>query len=292
MGRLGGEELNYSSDLDVVFVFDGPEEHSATDWAISMGEGLIHRLAATTEDGLVFRVDPGLRPEGQNGPLARSLAAFRAYYERWAQPWEFQALIRARPIAGDPTLGQQFADLVRPAVYRERLSDDAIREIRTLKARIERERLGPREDAKTQLKIGAGGLVDVEFTTQFIQLSFGAANPRLRAHGTIPAIVAATESKLLDFEKGRWLIQAFRFLNKVRNTLYLVRGRASDALPTSADDLELLARALGYPSPGARVQFMEEYRRVTRRARHVCEDIFYGGRLGTRPRNVRSIAAR
>ena len=222
----------------------------------------------------------------------RSLAAYRAYYERWAQPWEFQALIKARPVAGDATLGQQFSDLIRPFVYSERLSEDAVREIRTMKARIERERLGPREDPKTQLKLGTGGLSDVEFTVQFMQLSFGNANTRLRSQSTIAAIAAATESKLLDLERGRWLVEAFRFLNQTRNTMYLVRGRASDSLPKNPDELELLARALGYSSPGARVHFVEEYRRITRRARQVCEDVFYGGKLGTNARNVRPISSR
>lgn len=291
MGKLGGEELNYGSDLDVLFVYDGSDERATNAWAYAVGEGLVARLAATTEEGQAFKVDTSLRPEGKDGALVRSLAGYRAYYERWARPWEFQALIKSRSIAGDPTLGQQFIDLVTPYSFPEKLTDDAIREIRTVKARIERERLGPRGDPKTQLKTGTGGLVDIEFTTQFLQLQFGHANAALRLQGTIPAIVAATESKLLDLEKGRWLVEAYRFLNRVRNRMYLVRGRANDSLPHDPDELELLARALGYPSPGARAAFMEDYRRVTRRARQVTEDVFYGGRLG-RGTTVRSIASR
>ena len=155
MGKLGGEELNYASDVDVMFVFDAPDDRTGYAWASAMGEGLLQRLAATTEEGQAFRVDARLRPEGKDGPLVRSIAGFRAYYERRAQPWEFQALIKARPVAGDPTLGQQFTDLVRPYVYPERLSPEAIREIRGMKARIEKERLGPREDPKFQMKVGA-----------------------------------------------------------------------------------------------------------------------------------------
>jgi glutamate-ammonia-ligase adenylyltransferase len=201
-------------------------------------------------------------------------------------------LIKARPIAGDPTLGQQFIDLARPFVFPESLSADAIREIRSMKARIERERLGPREDPKTQLKLGTGGLSDVEFTIQLLQMQFGSSSPRLRTQSTIAAIASAADVALIDLEKGRWLVDAYRFLNRVRNRLYLVRGRQSDSLPNDPEELEMLARALGYPSPGARVQFIEDYRRVTRRARQVCEDVFYGGRLGTRGKNVRSISSR
>jgi glutamate-ammonia-ligase adenylyltransferase len=281
MGKLGGEELNYASDIDVMFVFDSPVDSgpadSGVEWASRMAEGVLSRLAATTEEGQAFRVDAGLRPEGKDGPLVRSLASYRAYYERWAKPWEFQALIKARPVAGDPTLGREFMDLVRPMVYPERLAPEAIREIRGMKARIEKERLGPREDPRFQMKVGTGGLVDIEFTAQLLQLMHGHRNPRLTAQGTIPAIAASAEMGVLDLEKARWLVDAWRFLNRARNVLYLVRGRPQDALPKEADELETFARALGYAAPGARVQFLEEYRRVTRRARQVHEDVFYGG---------------
>ncbi|HJT37130.1 MAG TPA: DUF294 nucleotidyltransferase-like domain-containing protein, partial [Actinomycetota bacterium] len=280
MGKLGGEELNYASDLDVIFVADGTDKQSVP-WATRIAEGLIQRLAATTEEGQAFRVDTTLRPEGKNGLLVRSIGAYRQYYDRWAHPWEFQALLKARSIAGDDSLGRGFIDLVTPYLFPTQLPQEALREIRGIKARIERERIGPREDPKTQIKVGTGGLIDVEFTIQLLQLQHGHIDPRLRtAHGTIPALAAATEIGLLDLEKGRWMVDAYRFLNRVRNTLYLIKGRPTDSLPSDAQELDMLARALGYPSPGARNAFVEDYRRTTRRARQVCEDVFYGGRLG------------
>ncbi|MGZ4127842.1 MAG: bifunctional [glutamine synthetase] adenylyltransferase/[glutamine synthetase]-adenylyl-L-tyrosine phosphorylase, partial [Actinomycetota bacterium] len=283
MGKLGGEELNYASDIDVIFVADGVD-NQAVPWATKIAEGLIQRLAATTEEGQAFRVDTTLRPEGKDGALVRSLSAYRAYYERWARPWEFQALLKARPIAGDPDLGREFMDLVTPYLFHTELPQEWIREIRGLKARIERERLGPREDPRTQIKVGAGGLIDVEFTIQLLQLMHGHIDPRLRkVHGTIPALATATEIGLLDLERGRWLVDAYRFLNRVRNTLYMIKGRSTDALPTDAHEQDLLARSLGYPSPGARNAFIEEYRKTTRRARRVCEDVFYGGPLDRGP---------
>jgi glutamate-ammonia-ligase adenylyltransferase len=161
-------------------------------------------------------------------------------------------------------------------VYPERLSPEAIREIRGMKARIEKERLGPREDPKFQLKVGIGGLVDVEFTIQLLQLRHGVRDAGLRAPHTVDAIARATDLGYLDLEKARWLVDAYRFLHRARNILYLIRGRPQDALPQQPEELEMLARALGYASPGARVHFIEDYRRITRRSRQVCEDVFYG----------------
>jgi glutamate-ammonia-ligase adenylyltransferase len=155
-------------------------------------------------------------------------------------------LLKACPIAGDAILAQQFSDLVQPFVYRDPFPAESIRVIRTIKARIERERLGAREDRRTQLKVGAGGLIDVEFTIQLLQLTHGAHDPRLRVQGTIAAIAAAADRGLVSLERGRWLVDAYRFLNRVRNTLYLLKGRPGDSLPTDPDELELLAR------PGAR----------------------------------------
>jgi glutamate-ammonia-ligase adenylyltransferase len=276
MGKLGGEELNYASDIDVMFVYEAPAERTGYAWATRIAEGLLQRLAATTEEGQAFRVDASLRPEGKDGPLVRSLAGFRAYYERWAKPWEFQALLKARPVAGDATLGRQFLDLAAPFVYPERLSPEAIREIRGMKARIERERLGPREDPKTQLKVGVGGMVDVEFTVQLLQLVHGGREQHIRVPSTSAAAVAAAELRVIGVEHARWLVEAYRLLARVRNRLYLIRGRPIDALPKDAEELEVLARSLNYPGPGARVAFMEDYRRITRRCRQVCEDVFYG----------------
>ncbi|MFN2642550.1 MAG: hypothetical protein ABR548_11795 [Actinomycetota bacterium] len=151
-----------------------------------------------------------------------------------------------------------------------------MREIRSTKARIERERLGPREDPKTQLKVGLGGMVDVEFTTQLMQLVHGGHEQHIRVASTSGAIIAAAELRVISVEHARWLVEAYRFLAKIRNRLYLMKGKPIDALPKDADELEMLARCLGYPGPGARVGFIEDYRRITRRCRQVCEDVFYG----------------
>lgn len=292
MGRFGGVELGYGSDLDVMFVYDAPAEaRGALDWATKMAEGVIQRLAAPTEEGTVFKVDTALRPEGTSGLLVRSIDAYAQYYQRWAQAWEFMALTKARPVAGDPQLGARFLDLVRPSIWRQSLPEETVRELRLLKARVEKERLGKGEDARTQLKVGHGGLIDVEFTVQLLQLRHGSANLALRSTTTLEAIAAANGSGLLDKERARHLEEAWSLASRARNALYLIRGRPIDQLPRDPAELETLARALGYPAPGARVAFMEDHRRVTRRARRICEELFYGGVLETRGTSSRGARA-
>lgn len=293
MGRFGGEELGYGSDLDVMFVYDAPAQaRGALDWATKMAEGIITRLAAPTEEGTVFKVDTALRPEGTSGLLVRSIDAYAQYYEKWAQAWEFMALTKARPVAGDAVLGSRFLDLVRPSIWRTTLPEETVRELRLLKARVEKERLGRGEDARTQLKIGHGGLIDVEFTVQLIQLRNGSSNLALRSTNTLEAIRAALGSGLIDRERAAHLEDAWTLATRARNALFLIKGRAVDQLPRDPAELETLARALGYSAPGARVAFMEDYRRVTRRARRICEELFYGGPLDGPARGSRSSESR
>src|SRR5262249_59058165 len=184
MGRFGGAELSYASDLDVLFVYDGED---AADFraAEKVAEQLLTELGGITPEGQTFRVDPDLRPEGRKGALARSLSGYRAYYGRWAQTWEFQALLKARPVAGDATVASQFAALIAPFVYRDPFPEDALREVRRMKARIERERIPSGEDPRFHLKLGRGSLSDVEFTVQLLQLQHGASRPEIRVVSTI-----------------------------------------------------------------------------------------------------------
>src|SRR5439155_16552127 len=183
MGRFGGAELSYASDLDVLFVYDGS---TAEDFAVAeqAAESLLKFLAGRTPAPRIYTVDLGLRPEGKQGPLARSLDGYRTYYERWALMWERQALLRARPVAGDAALGRRFMDLIEPHVWRAMTEAD-MREVRRMKARIERERLPAGEDPQFHLKLGRGSLSDIEFTAQLLQLRHG-----VRATGTVQAFDA------------------------------------------------------------------------------------------------------
>jgi len=274
MGRLGGAELNYASDLDVLFVYDGED---AADFraAETVAEQLLTELGGITPEGQTFRVDPDLRPEGRKGALARSLSGYRAYYERWAQTWEFQALLKARPVAGDATVASRFAALIDPFVYRDPFSEEEVREVRRMKARIERERIPPGEDPRFHLKLGRGSLSDVEFTVQLLQLQHGAGRPEVRAASTIDALHELRAAGLLDDGDTDSLEEAYRFCERARNARYLLTGRPGDALPTDGQEATRLARLLGYElEPQA--QLRDDYRRVTRRARKVVERVFYG----------------
>jgi glutamate-ammonia-ligase adenylyltransferase len=266
MGRFGGAELSYASDLDVLIVFEG-RTTSEVAAAEEAAEALVRTVNGTTPAGRLFTIDTDLRPEGRDGPLARSIDGYRTYYGRWARTWERQALIRARPVAGDPEVARRFMAVVDDFVWRRPLDDDGQREIRRMKARVERERLPAGEDPQFHLKLGRGSLSDIEWTAQLLQLRFQIASP-----GTVAALGALVESLVLDPADAEVLTLAYRFCERTRNRLYLVRGAPGDALPTQSDQLSRLARSLGTSA----VALREDYRRVTRRARLVVERLFYG----------------
>ncbi len=264
MGRFAGGELSYGSDLDVIFVYDGDGGAEFED-AERLATSLL-RFVGGTPASRIYEIDADLRPEGKQGPLARSLDGYRAYFERWAHVWERQAMIRARPVAGDVELGAAFLELAEPFVWSE-LSDAQVREIRRIKARVERERIPPGEDPEFHLKLGKGALVDVEFTVQLLQLQHG-----IQAPGTMAALARLAAAGVLDHHDLEVLADAYRYCERTRNRWFLIKGGRGDSLPQRADDLARLARSLGTTPADLR----EGYRRVTRRARSVVERLFYG----------------
>jgi glutamate-ammonia-ligase adenylyltransferase len=274
LGRLGACELSFASDIDVIFVYDG---NTAPDFAVAekLATRLVGAIGKTTSEGSTFRVDVRLRPEGNQGPLARSLDAFRNYYARWGQTWEFQTLTKARVVAGDPVVGQRFIELAHEFAYRDPMPAEWRREIRRMKARIENERIPPGEDPKFHLKLGRGSLSDVEFTVQLEQLALGAAHPELRVPSTLDALDALVVTGAIDAEDADHLRAAYRLCERARNYRYLLTGSPSDALPVDGDEAAKLARMLGYIEHPQQ-QLRDDYRRVTRRARDVVERVFYG----------------
>jgi glutamate-ammonia-ligase adenylyltransferase len=265
MGRFGGAELAYSSDLDVLIVFD--DEQLPADHAEHLAEAFLKLVKGETPVHRLYELDLSLRPEGRKGSLARSIRAFEGYYARWAQVWERQALTRGRVIAGDVAVGERFAAVARQFVWGSSLSDDDVRQIRRMKARVERERVPPGEDPEFHLKLGPGSLSDVEWTAQLLQLRNG-----VRAEGTLDALQALAGAGALAADDAKVLAEAYRFCEATRNRLYLVRGHAGDSLPPPGHQLTTLARSLGTTAPELR----EQYRRLTRRARRVVERLFYG----------------
>jgi glutamate-ammonia-ligase adenylyltransferase len=265
MGRFGGSELAYASDLDALVVFD--DDKLPVEEAEEMAESLLRLMSGETPVQRLYELDLSLRPEGRKGSLARSLKAYEGYYDRWAQVWERQALTRGRFVAGDREVGRRFGQLAGQFLWGAPLSDDDVMEIRRMKARIERERVPAGEDPEFHLKLGPGSLSDVEWTVQLLQLRTG-----IRAEGTLDALDALTAAGALDAGDARVLAESYRFCEATRNRLYLVRGRPGDALPAPGHHLTSLARSLGTTAPDLR----EQYRRLTRRARRVTERLFYG----------------
>jgi glutamate-ammonia-ligase adenylyltransferase len=271
MGRLGGAEMSYASDLDLLFVFDdaGPR---ADERGEETAEALLRFVHGPSPAQRVATIDLGLRPEGGQGRLARDLAGYQSYFERWAQTWERQALLRARVVAGNRSLGDRFLALAHAFTWQRPLSDDDVADIRRMKARIERERIPPREDPQFHLKLGRGSLSDIEWTAQLLQLRHG-----VPATGTMAALDALAATGALALSDAEVLSHAYRFLEHTRNRWHLVGTLPGgtppgDSLPTETHQQSHLARSLG-TSPTA---LRDDYRRVTRRARRVVERLFYG----------------
>ena len=278
MGRFGGHELSYGGDADAVFVHDplsGVDEKVASDAALAVANELRRLLALPAPDPPLL-IDADLRPEGRQGPLVRSLASYRAYYARWSLVWEAQALLRAEPAAGDAELGLEFMAAIEPLRYPDGgLTDDDVREIRRIKARVEAERLPRGADPTTHTKLGRGGLSDVEWTVQLLQLQHAHDVPALRTTRTIAALAAACDADLLTPDDAATLELAWRTATKVRGAVMLVAGRASDSIPTQARERARVARLVD-PASIDPEAFLDEYLRATRRARHVVEKVFYG----------------
>ncbi|WP_449277384.1 bifunctional [glutamine synthetase] adenylyltransferase/[glutamine synthetase]-adenylyl-L-tyrosine phosphorylase [Leucobacter sp. GX24907] len=275
MGRFGGREMGFASDIDLVAVFRAPESMSG-DVASRRAVRTISELRRLVADPrFSVDLDFDLRPEGKNGPLARSLSAYRSYYERWSLTWEAQALLRARFIAGNAELGADFIALADEIRYPEVFGAEHMREVRRLKARMEAERLPRGADPTHHLKLGPGGISDVEWLVQLLQLRHGRQIAALRTVSTLGALGAAVEENLIEGDAAEQLMDAWRFASSVRSALKLWSGSVSDVLPVDRDDLEGIAGVLGLPS-GRTSEIEERWLTVSRRARAVFERDFFG----------------
>lgn len=279
MGRLGGGELGYGSDADVMFVCEpvagaaGTDESAAVRWAIGVAEQVRTLLGQPSSDP-PLEVDAGLRPEGRNGSLVRTLASYESYYAQWAQPWEIQALLRAHRVAGDLELGERFLLMADKTRYPPGgVSADAVREIRRIKARVDAERLPRGADPNTHTKLGRGGLADVEWTVQLLQLRYAHQVPTLHNTSTLQTLDAIEAAQLIEGDEADILRQAWLTATRARNALVLVRGKPTDQLPGPGRQLNAVAVAAGWPS-GDGGAFLDNYLRVTRRAKTVVRKVF------------------
>ncbi|KXP14643.1 bifunctional [glutamine synthetase] adenylyltransferase/[glutamine synthetase]-adenylyl-L-tyrosine phosphorylase [Tsukamurella pseudospumae] len=277
MGRLGGHEIGYGSDADVLFVCvpnEGYDESDAVRWANLVADAVRKRLGAPSVDpGL--EVDTGLRPEGRNGPVVRTLAAYRAYYQQWAQPWEVQALLRATHVAGDEDLSREFLHMVDEIRYPDGgVSAATVNELRRIKARVDSERLPRGADPATHTKLGRGGLSDVEWTVQLEQLRHASAVPSLQNTSTLESLDAIGAAELEPEGDVELLRDAWLTATRSRNALFLVRGKPIDQLPGPGAVLANVAYVAGWRGPA--LDFLEDYLRTTRRARAVVDRVFWG----------------
>ncbi|GAB2960899.1 bifunctional [glutamine synthetase] adenylyltransferase/[glutamine synthetase]-adenylyl-L-tyrosine phosphorylase [Amycolatopsis acidiphila] len=278
MGRLGGAELGYGSDADVLFVCEaneGAEDGEAVRFASSVAETVRQMLGQPSADP-PLQVDADLRPEGRGGPLVRTLESYRAYYARWGEVWEAQALLRARYIAGDDDLGERFIEMIDKIRYPEGgLDATRVREVRRMKARVQTERIPRGTDPNLNTKLGRGGLADVEWTVQLLQLRHAHELPALRTTATPSALSASVDAGLMDPQDAASLTEAWLLATRVRNATMLVRGKASDQVPSSGRDLAAVARVLGYSDEDDPGEFLDYYRRTTRRAHAIVERVFF-----------------
>jgi len=265
MGKHGGSELNYASDVDVIFV----------------GSGDVRPPLAVARR--CFRVDADLRPEGRNGPLVRTLEAFEAYWERWARTWEFQALLKARPVAGDDGLGAAFAAAASAAVWGRPFGAEEVREVRAMKARVEGE-MARQGLSERELKRGRGGIRDIEFAVQLLQLVHGRADESLRSPTTLVALAELAGAGYVDAGDAAVLADAYKMLRTVEHRLQLWDEAQVHAVPAGGDTLERLARVCGYRGAVDRDAvgaFTADLRRHQAAARAIHERLFFRPLLET-----------
>ena len=291
MGKCGGRELNYASDVDVIFVAEpvkDEDETAALATASRLAAGMIGVCARSTPEGSIFPVDPNLRPEGRAGPLVRTLASHLAYYERWAKTWEFQALLKARPVAGDMALGQAYADTLGPLVWQAARREHFVEDVQAMRRRVEQSL--PARQAGRELKLGPGGLRDIEFAVQLLQLVHGRTDEALRSPATLPALAALAAGGYVGRADADELGAAYRFLRRTEHLLQLNRLSRTHTLPEDPAVLRRLGRAMRFndgpnepwfpPSvTGIRsdpaADFDEEWRRHARQVRRLHEKLFY-----------------
>jgi [glutamine synthetase] adenylyltransferase / [glutamine synthetase]-adenylyl-L-tyrosine phosphorylase len=282
MGKCGARELNYASDVDVIFVAEpapGSTEEAALKTATKLAAGVIQVCERSTPEGSIFPVDPNLRPEGRQGPLVRTLASHLAYYDRWAKTWEFQALLKARAAAGDLDLGERYVAKVSPLVWQASQRENFVEDVQAMRRRVEATL--PKNMAGRELKLGPGGLRDIEFAVQLLQLVHGRADERLRAPATLPALKALADGGYVGRADADDLAGAYRFLRRTEHLLQLYQLRRTHTLPTDPEVLRRLARAMrnsispNGPVTSPEEAFTEAWRRHALRVRRLHEKLFY-----------------
>ncbi len=275
MGKCGGHELNYVSDVDVIFVaepVEGHEEGPALRAATQLASTMMQVCSENTREGTIWPVDANLRPEGKSGPLVRTIASHRGYYERWAKTWEFQALLKARPVAGDMELGREYAEVIRPMVWSAAQREGFVEEVQAMRRRV-LDHI-PADRAERQLKLGSGGLRDVEFAVQLLQMVHGRTDEEVRPSPTLSALARLTERGYVGREDGRSLHDAYSFLRTLEHRIQLYQLRRTHVMPEDEASLRRLGRSLGYTREPVR-ELDKQWHYHQREVRRLHEKLFY-----------------
>ena len=280
MGKCGAQELNYISDVDVIFVAEPADDQTSTEQAVTIASRLaaavVRICAAFTPHGSIWQVDAGLRPEGNAGQLVRSLWGMASYYDKWASNWEFQALLKARPMAGDLDLGQQFCDQVGPLVWHVAEREGFMAQTQAMRRRVVD--LIPAKEASREIKLGSGGLRDTEFTVQLLQLVHGKADERLRLRGTLETLRALSDATYIGRADAAEMDAAYRFQRLLEHRVQLYKLRRTHLLPANEDELRILARGVGLATGEEVVRgFRDSARTVLR----LHQRVFYSPLLET-----------
>ena len=289
MGKLGGGELNFSSDVDVMYLYRADSEETLggprgavqpREFFTRLAELITRALQEVTAAGFAFRVDLRLRPEGVNGPIVNALNDALLYYEAYGQTWERSAMIQARPIAGDLGLGERFLREVQPFVYRRYLDFTTIADMKDMKARVESQLAA--KGAQGNVKLGRGGIREIEFLVQVMQLVHGGRDERVRGRGSLPTLARLTAAGYLPADEGEALMAAYRFLRNVEHKIQIVHQRQTHTIPTDEYEQQTLARRLGYRGDDAVGRFRADMSRHTERVRRAFEKLFYEPAAETR----------
>lgn len=288
MGKLGGHELNFSSDIDLIYFYTSEKGMTAGlptppggrrnqihlhQYFAKLADLVSKAVGQATEDGFVFRVDLRLRPEGNSGEMATPLRSAEVYYEHWGQSWERAALIKARPVAGSIALGEQLLKNLEPFIFRRYLDYGMVEDIKGMKQKIDHNLTREREGERN-LKLGRGGIREIEFFIQALQLIYAGKQPALRVKGSMAALEKLVEAGLVRAEEASTLRAAYLFLRTVEHRIQVVQERQTHNLPSSADELRALARRSGFPGVKEFTATLEQHRQVVQTIFH---DLFYSG---------------
>jgi [glutamine synthetase] adenylyltransferase / [glutamine synthetase]-adenylyl-L-tyrosine phosphorylase len=288
MGKLGGRELNFSSDIDLIYFYSSdtgettgvPDDKGGSKGKISLhtffvklAEMVSRAISQVTGDGFVFRVDMGLRPDGKGGDLASSMRSAEVYYESWGQSWERAAMMKARPVAGSLELGERILAALNPFIYRRYLDYNLIEDMMSMKKRIDAS-LARNQEGEINIKLGRGGIREIEFFIQALQLVYAGKTPMLRERNSLKALLRLRDSRIIKEADCTSLAEAYRFLRTVEHRIQVVQERQTHLLPRKDEEMHALARRCGYLQPDGTKQFTEELEAHRKSVSEIYGDLF------------------